>query len=67
MKFKRKNDAYCLWIEEAKTMIIWDENGEAEVDDKNKKAIKYLQEHGFMVAVPSAKVSPVTPNTTKKV
>lgn len=67
MKFKRKTDAYCLWIDEAKTMIVWDENGEAEVDDKNKKAIKYLQEHGFMVAVPAAKVSTAVPNTTKKV
>lgn len=45
MKFKNKTNSYSLWIEEAKYMIVWDEKNEAEVSDK--KAVKYLQEHGY--------------------
>lgn len=45
MKFKNKTNSHALWIEEAKYMIVWDEKNESEVTDK--KAIKYLQEHGF--------------------
>lgn len=45
MKFKNKTKSYALWIEEAKYMIVWDEKNEAEVTDK--KAVKYLQEHGY--------------------
>lgn len=46
MKFKNKTNSYSLWIEEAKCMIVWDEKNEAEVSDK--KAVKYLQEHGYV-------------------
>lgn len=46
MKFKNKTDSYALWIEEAKTMIIWGDSKVADVT--NKKAIKYLQEHGYI-------------------
>ena len=44
MKFKNKTNSYSLWIEEAKTMIVWGDKGIADVTDK--RAIKYLQEHG---------------------
>lgn len=45
MKFKNKTNSYSLWIEEAKTMIVWGDKGIADVTDK--KAIKYLNEHGY--------------------
>lgn len=62
MKFKNKTNSYSLWIEEAKTMIVWGDKGIADVTDK--RAIKYLQEHGYAPvmeqSVSSPKVSAVT-------
>ena len=62
MKFKNKTNSYSLWIEEAKTMIVWGDKGIAEVTDK--KAIKYLNEHGYAPVGVTAQPTPVV-NTKK--
>lgn len=62
MKFKNKTNSYSLWIEEAKTMIVWGDKDIADVTDK--KAIKYLNEHGYTPVGVTAQPTPVV--TTKK-
>lgn len=56
MKFKNKTNSCSLWIEEAKTMVAWDKNGIADVTDK--KAIKYLNEHGYTPVGVTAQPTP---------
>lgn len=63
MKFKNKTNSYALWIDDAKTMIVWGDKGIADVTDK--KAIKYLQDKGYM-QVPTLTSTPSTPNNTTK-
>ena len=62
MKFKNKTNSYSLWVEEAKTMIVWDDKGIADVTDK--KAIKYLNEHGYAPVGVTSQPTPVV-NTKK--
>lgn len=63
MRFKNRTNSCSLWIEEAKTMIIWDEKGEADI--KDKKAIKYLQDKGYM-QVPTLTSNTVSSNNASK-
>lgn len=60
MKFKNKTNSYSLWIEEAKTMIVWGDKGIADVTDK--KAINYLKTHGYVCL----DATPTSTTTTKK-
>lgn len=60
MKFKNKTNSCSLWIEEAKTMIIWGDSQEADVTDK--KAINYLKMHGYVCL----DATPTSTTTTKK-
>lgn len=62
MKFKNKTNSYALWIDEAKTMIVWGDKGIADVTDK--KAIKYLNEHGYTPVEVTTQPTPVV-NTKK--
>ena len=62
MKFKNKTNSCSLWIEEAKTMVVWGDKGIADVTDK--KAIKYLNEHGYAPVGVTAQPTPVV-NTKK--
>lgn len=62
MKFKNKNNSHSIWIEETKTMIVWDSDNTANVTDK--KTIKFLQEHGYM---PVTEYTSVNSNHTSNV
>ena len=60
MKFKNRTNSYSLWIEEAKTMVIWGDSKVSDVTDK--KAINYLKTHGYVCL----DATPTPTTTTKK-